>query len=168
MYRLAVIVVNFKTPELVIQGLCALESELDHDEDCAIVVDNHSGDGSVERIQEGIKQRHWGGWASLVEASSNRGFSAGNNVGIRAVAAKYYLLLNSDAYVREGAIARFLAIADSDTKAGVIAPRLEWPNGEPQTSCFRAPSPLSELVSAAPDATHFIASTSLWSPDTGR
>jgi len=149
MYRLAVVVVNFKTPDLVIQGLGSLAGELEQGRDAAIVVDNRSEDGSISRLNEEIRKRNWEEWACVVETGRNGGFSAGNNAGIQAMEARYYLLLNSDAYIRKGAIARLLATAEAAPRAGIIGPRLEWQSGQAQVSCFRAHSPLSELISAA-------------------
>ncbi|MDZ7842669.1 MAG: glycosyltransferase family 2 protein [Gammaproteobacteria bacterium] len=149
MYRLAAIIVNFRTADLVSQALSSLARELIRGDDCAVVVDNNSEDHSVDRLKEEVSSRKWEDWVTVVEADTNRGFGAGNNIGIRAVFARYYILLNSDAYIHEGAIAQLLATAESDAQAGVIGPRLEWPDGSPQVSCFRAHSPLSELVSAA-------------------
>ena len=85
----------------------------------------------------------------LVESPRNGGFSAGHNIGIQTVEADYYLLLNSDTYLRPKAIPRLLTVADAAPDVGILSPRLEWPDGTPQTSCFRFHTPISELINAA-------------------
>ena len=147
--RLAVVVLNYKTPGLVVDCLATLESELDHELDVCIVVDNCSGDGSENQIEQALKEKKWSGWARLIRSESNDGFSAGNNTGMNAVDAEFYLLLNSDTLVQEGAIGELLRAAHAESAAGLIGPRLEWPDGKAQNSCFRDKSVWSELVAAA-------------------
>lgn len=148
-HRLAIVIVNYKTPDLVEDALASLEAELDPGVDIALVVDNKSGDGSADCIEAAIEKRGWKDWARLIRAETNSGFSAGNNLGIQAVKAQFYLLMNSDTYVRPGAIAKLLAAAAEHPEAGLISPRLEWPNGDSQISCFRYQSPASELINSA-------------------
>jgi len=147
--RLGVVIINYRTPDLVIDCLTSLEDEVDAARDVVIVVDNDSADGSDETIERAIEARGWSTWARLVRAGVNGGFSAGNNVGMRAVRAKAYLLLNSDTLVRPGAVSILLDAMRRRPDAGLIAPRLEWPDGRPQVSCFRFKTPLTELVAAA-------------------
>jgi GT2 family glycosyltransferase len=114
-----------------------------------VVVDNDSGDGSADHLEREIAARGFAGWARVIRAPCNGGFSAGNNLGMRAEPAAFYLLLNSDAYVRRGAIAELLHAAEAHPRAGIVSPRLEWPDGTPQVNCFRDRSPLSEVIEAA-------------------
>ncbi|GAB5496866.1 MAG: glycosyltransferase family 2 protein [Phycisphaerales bacterium] len=149
MKRLAVVILNYKTPGLVEDCLATLESELDHELDVALVVDNCSGDGSADSIEKTIKDKQWSGWAKLIRSDVNGGFSAGNNVGMKCVDAEFYLLLNSDTLVQEGAMKELLRAAYEEPGAGLIGPRLEWQDGEPQNSCFRDKSIWSELIAGA-------------------
>jgi GT2 family glycosyltransferase len=146
--KLAVIIINYNTPDLTIQCLESLLNQLGADRS-AVVVDNCSQDDSVRILRNWIAAHRAENVLQLLVAEENGGFSAGNNIGIRAVDADYYLLLNSDTIVRPQAIATLLETADAQPKAGLISPRLEWPDGTPQQSCFRYPSPLSELIDSA-------------------
>jgi N-acetylglucosaminyl-diphospho-decaprenol L-rhamnosyltransferase len=149
MNRIAVVILNYKTPDLVLEGLSSLKSELGP-RDTVVVVDNQSGDGSLERIQEGIEARgltHLG--ARLVQSPVNGGFSAGNNLGIRSVTAEAYLLLNSDAALRPGALEKLWAVLQTSPGVGHVGPRLIAPDGTEQRSCFRRHTPVSELLFAA-------------------
>lgn len=147
--RTAVVVVNFRTPELVLGCVAALEGQVLAGRDLVVVVDNDSGDDSVERIERAIAERGWGEWVRLVQCGHNGGFSAGNNTGIRAVDAESYLLLNSDAVLRPGALDELRRAAHWHPEAGLIGPRLESADGSPQTSAFRDRSPAGEFVEAA-------------------
>jgi GT2 family glycosyltransferase len=147
--RLAIVILNYRTPQLVVDCLASLDGQVEVGTDLVVVVDNASGDGSVETIQEAIATHQWESWVQLVPSPINGGFSAGNNVGMKAADAEAYLLLNSDTIVRPGAIASLLKAMATHPEAGLISPRLEWPDATPQISCFRYHSPVSEIIDAA-------------------
>jgi len=145
-FELAVVIINYKTPQLVIDCLDSLRSELPALNTKVVVVDNASNDNSCELIQEWINKQTLSDHVSLLPSMDNTGFSGGNNLGIRYIDAEYYLLLNSDTLVREGAISSLLEAARDDSSVGLVSPRLEWPDATPQESCFRFHSPISELI----------------------
>jgi hypothetical protein len=147
--RLAIIIVNYRTPKLVIDCLASVQSEIEVGRDAVAIVDNASADDSLEQIEGAIAENGWSQWVKVIASPVNGGFSSGNNLGIAALAADAYLLLNSDTIVRPGAIAKLLAAKDDHPEAGIISPRLEWLDGTPQISCFRYHSPVSELIDAA-------------------
>ncbi|MGB3536449.1 MAG: glycosyltransferase family 2 protein [Microcoleaceae cyanobacterium] len=149
MIKLAIVILNYRTPQLVVDCLASLQSEVKIGEHTVIVVDNQSGDESVSIISQAIAEHQWLDWVQLLPSAVNGGFSAGNNLGIKAVVAEAYLLLNSDTIVRPGAIESLLAALNTHPEAGIVSPRLEWPDTTPQISCFRYHSPLSELIDAA-------------------
>ena len=114
-----------------------------------VVVDNHSADGSADLIQAWIKDSGTSATVRLLVSEHNGGFAAGNNLGIAAESAEYYLLLNSDTLLRENALNEMLSAISSDESVGLLSPRLEWPDGTPQESCFRFHHPISQLLSSA-------------------
>lgn len=148
-YDLSVVIVNFRTPTFVTECLATLLPELRGLNAGVVVVDNHSEDGSAETIDQWLKERDVDGRVRLLRSANNLGFSAGNNQGIRAQYARFYLLLNSDTLVRPGAITTLLDTAERFPTAGLFSPRLEWPDGKGQESCFRFHTPYSELISAS-------------------
>jgi GT2 family glycosyltransferase len=147
--RLAVAILNYRTPALTAAALASLAGEIDGGRDRAIVVDNGSGDDSVDRLRAVIAARGWASWAEVRPLAANGGFAHGMNQVLGRVDAEAYLLLNSDARLRPGAVAALLAALGSRPDAGVLGPCLVWPDDTPQVSCFRFPSLLSELERAA-------------------
>ena len=145
---LSVCIVNYRTPQLVIDCLASLLPELPGDA-AVVVADSNSADTSVASIAAWLKANDTAGQCQLVELTTNGGFSAGYNAAMRVVPADYYLLLNSDTVVRLGAIAHLLDAAAKYPQAGLFGPRLEWPDETSQVSCFRDHSPFSELIAAA-------------------
>lgn len=146
--RIAVVILNYRTPGLVKDCLASLAPEIEDGVE-VIVVDNASGDGSVETIEREIDEKGWGPWARVVSSTVNGGFAAGNNVGIRATNADAHLLLNSDTIVQPGAIRELRRALSERPDAGLIGPRLDERSGNRDASTFRFIRPLSELVQAA-------------------
>jgi hypothetical protein len=99
-----------------------------------IVVDNGSTDGTLELVREKFPE------ARLLE-QENRGFGAGNNAGMRAASGRYFLLLNPDAWLTDGALDRLVAFADEHPEAAIVGPRLLNPDGSLQRSVRGFPSP---------------------------
>lgn len=147
MLDLAVIVLNYRTAALTLDCLASLEGEIVPGIG-VLVVDNASGDGSAEQIERAIAER-WSAWASLLRSPLNGGFAAGNNLGIRAVEARAYVLLNSDTRVRPGAMAELIRAMHSRPDAGIIGAGLLTGEGGADASHFRATAPLSEFVRGA-------------------
>lgn len=114
-----------------------------------VIVDNASKDASVTTISKWILKNSPIDRIKLIGSSVNSGFSGGNNIGIKSVKANHYLLLNSDTLVRKGAIKKLLDAFSQDKTAGLISPRLEWPDGISQESCFKYHTPISEFIGSA-------------------
>ncbi len=148
--QLAVVVLNYKTPDLVLDCLASLEPEVASVDGAeVVVVDNCSGDGSAEKIETEINARGWSQWARVVRSEVNAGFAAGNNVGIKSTDAECVLLLNSDTIVRPGAIATMMDTMRARNDVHMLGPRLEWMDGQYQVSTFRQRTPMTELIAAS-------------------
>jgi GT2 family glycosyltransferase len=113
-----------------------------------VVVDNASRDGSADIIAAWLAA-HPEAPVTLVRSAHNSGFSGGHNQGIAARRAEFYLVLNSDAVLTEGFCAALLAAARAQPEAGLFAPRIDYDDGSQQISCFRIPTPASELIRGA-------------------
>ena len=144
----AIIILNYKTPDLVVDCIQSLEKQMGPGIE-VVVVDNASNDGSVERIEAQIEAKQWGSWARVLCSPVNGGFAAGNNLGIRAVDADAYILLNSDTIVLPNAISELVRAMDQWPNAGLIGPGFVSRDGSKDLSTFRLIRPLSELVRSA-------------------
>ena len=134
--NLSIVIVNFRTPQMVIDCLLTLMPELQDIDARVVIVDNNSGDGSYDCIQSWVAENDFGGVVLVIQSADNAGFSSGNNIGINAVKAEHYLLLNSDTLVRPGAIKVLLDTANTLPGTGLVSPRLERPNEAVQENCF--------------------------------
>ena len=153
--RLLVVIVNYRTADLTIDCLRSVRAELAAlPETKVVVTDNASGDNSPARIASAITSNGWSKWADHLPLPSNGGFACGNNAAIRSALQSadppdYVLLLNPDTLVRPGAIRQLLDFMESHPHVGIVGSRLEDPDGTPQRSAFRFPTPLSELEDGA-------------------
>ena len=148
-FLLSVVIINYKTPDLVIDCVTSLIPELNNINATVVIVDNCSNDGSVDKLNAWLDDIKAPNEITLIASNSNSGFSGGNNLGIKSTNADYYLLLNSDTLVRKGSIDLLISTAVTNPSAGLISPRLEWPDGTPQQSCFNFHTPLSEFLFSA-------------------
>ena len=92
-----------------------------------IVVDHGSRDGTLELVRRRFP-------AVRVIEQANTGYGAGLNAGFRASSPGYWLVINSDAWLADGALERLVAFADAHPDAAVVAPRLRNPDGTLQRS----------------------------------
>lgn len=147
--QLLVSIINYKTADLTIACLDSVRTALGSRTAEVVVVDNASGDGSIEAIEAWLAKTADPRF-SLIRSDTNSGFSGGHNQGIaHNRQADFYLILNSDALLRPEFFDHCLEAAEAHPRAGMIAPRLEWEDGTVQQSCFRFPGLTSELMRGA-------------------
>ncbi len=138
MTELAIIIVSYNAREALARCLTSLHESPAAAPHEIVVVANGSGDGSAEAAR---------GWPDVrvIETGSNRGFSAANNVGIRATTSDFVLLLNSDTSVPRGAIDGLLSALRRQADAGAAGPRLVDGEGRVELSFGRMISPIAEF-----------------------
>jgi len=146
---LCVVVVNYRTPRLLIDCLETLVPQVRELNAAVALVDNASPDDSVAQLKRWISDRGAHDCVRIIESQENGGFAAGNNIGIESCDAKLYLLLNSDTLLREGALRQLVQTMSSEHDVGLLSPRLEWPDATPQESCFHYHRPASQLIDSA-------------------
>jgi hypothetical protein len=146
----AVVIVNYRTPGLVVDCLRTLAAERVAEPALrVVVVDNASGDDSLAILAAAIRDNGWG-WVAASPLIRNGGFAYGNNVAIQELLTSnkppaYGWLLNPDTLVRPGAATALIDFMEAHPDVGVAGGRLEFPDGTPQTAAFRFPTLLSEL-----------------------
>jgi GT2 family glycosyltransferase len=95
---LSVIIVNYKTPQLLTDCLATFLTGASQVSLEVIVVDNASGDNSRELVTRAFPQVKW------IQMTYNAGFARANNEGIRQATGDVVLLLNSDTLNEDNAI----------------------------------------------------------------
>jgi GT2 family glycosyltransferase len=118
----SVVIVNYRGADDTCTALAALRDlRWPREQLEVIVVDNGSGDGSVERIaQEHPDVR-------VLPLEDNAGFAAGCNAGAQAGAGQYIAFLNNDARPDPGWVSAATAVLDRDGSIGCVASKvLDW------------------------------------------
>lgn len=133
--RIGVVLVNWNGAADTIAALESLLAAVPAPE-CAVVVDNGSEPESIARIEA------WGAerapsttsasegesvadaWLTIIRAGTNRGFSGGNNIGLRLLAARsdvsHFLLLNNDAMVAPDYFAQITSVLRAHPDAALV------------------------------------------------
>ena len=106
------IIVNYRTPDLVIQCIQSIRQFCLAVPYEIIVVDNHSQDQSVAQLSQcsGIQ---------LIKNDVNAGFAAANNRGAAVARGKYLYLLNSDTYLIHDAVSILFEYMENEAHADV-------------------------------------------------
>ncbi len=133
--RLSVIIVSWNVRELLARALASLHTAWKDAEGMeVIVVDNASTDGSPAMVRRRFPGVH------LIVNRENRGFTGGNNQGIRAARGDFLFLLNPDTEVLDDALHRLITFAQAHPNVGVVGPQLLNPDGSVQSSRRRFPT----------------------------
>jgi GT2 family glycosyltransferase len=118
----SVVIVNYKGADDTIaclDGLASLEWPAERLE--VVVVDNASGDGSVERIRSAHPE------VTLLALDANTGFAGGCNEGAAAATGQYLAFINNDARPDPQWLTAAIADLDDHPDVGCVASRvLDW------------------------------------------
>ena len=154
--RVAVIIVNYRTPDLTMKCLAALRRERANVPSLtALVVDGGSGDGSAEKLATGLSEAaEYRDWVSLLSLTINGGYGWANNQGILTLARQepapdFFYVLNPDTEVCDGAVSNLVTELIDKPRCGAAGSLLLNSNHEQTASAFRFPSIGRELAGAA-------------------
>jgi N-acetylglucosaminyl-diphospho-decaprenol L-rhamnosyltransferase len=149
--KLLIVIVNYRVPTLAIDCLHSIATQIESVPNTRVAIcENGSGDNSAQLLAEAINANGWDRWCTLKVVQENLGFTGGNNILIRPALGsddppEYVLLLNADTVVGTGGLKALVEFMDRHSRTGIAGSRLEDPDGTPQQSAFRFPSPLSEF-----------------------
>jgi len=137
-------VVNTSQRELLLRGLDAIGRErgaLGVSSE-VLVLDNGSRDGSAEaaRAHPAVDE--------TIALPERRGKGANDSELLRRARGRFCLLLNEDSELLPGATAALWQALREHPRAALAGARLLRPDGDPQPSAWRFPSPLTALIGA--------------------
>lgn len=132
LHKVSIVIVNWKTPELLSRCLNSLKDDSGYDHFEIIVVDNNSGDSSVPMLKEQFP------YVKLIENKGNYGFSKGCNQAIEISSGEYILLLNPDTVIVKDAISIMTRYMDENPQVGCVGPKVLNADGTLQLACRRS------------------------------
>jgi GT2 family glycosyltransferase len=134
--RVAIIIVNWKTPDLLAGCLQSIYADAGSHSFEIWVVDNNSGDHSVQMVRERFPA------VRLIANDENVGFPRACNQVLPLVSAPYVLLLNPDTVIVGNAISELANFLETNADCGAVGPKVLNPDGTLQLACRRSfPSP---------------------------
>lgn len=129
----SVVIVNWNTRDELLRCIESVRAQPSVRSQ-VIVVDNASKDGSAEAADELEPP------ITLIANSGNRGLAAGNNQGIALARADAVLITNPDVIFQSESIAAMLRTMQERPRAGMVIPKLLYPDGSIQTNAGDLPS----------------------------
>src|ERR1700681_1816854 len=132
--RLSIVIPTHDTRELTLACLASLfRSPVAGME--VIVVDDASRDGTAEAVRERFPE------ATVLRRETAERFTRAANLGLAQAGGEILLLLNSDTEVEAGGLAALPAVFERERELGIVGALLHYPDGSPQWSGGREPSP---------------------------
>ena len=124
----AIVLVNYNGADDTIECVRSLQN-LDYKDYKIIIVDNKSCDDSIQKLQSLSKEKN----IILLQTENNKGFSAGNNIGIRYALSQlnsdYVWLLNNDTIVSHNSLSELLKGFENIKDVGITtAKTYYWKN----------------------------------------
>lgn len=138
--KVSIIIVSFNTKELLRNCILSIHKTTKSIGYEVIVVDNASTDGSPEMIETDFRD------ITIIKNTENLGFAKANNQAMRIAKGEYFLLLNSDTIVKEGAIEALVNFMEKQEKAAAVGPKVLNVDGTLQSKGFYFPSLSESLI----------------------
>lgn len=122
--HVAIIVLTWNQRDVTLDCLDSLK-KMDYPAECLdlIVVDNGSADGTAQAIRDRFEA------VTVLENTTNLGFAAGNNVGIRYAmecGVDYIMLLNNDTIVATKMLTRLIDSSKTKPSVGIVTPKIYY------------------------------------------
>ncbi len=131
--KLSIIVLNYKTKNLVkyfLKKILTFEFDFKWE---VVVVDNASYDGLANLLHQEFPV------VKFIQNKKNTGMGAGNNLGIRQSTGEYILIVNPDVTLNQTAIQKLVNFLDSHSQSAIVAPQILNPDKTLQDTCYRWP-----------------------------
>jgi len=129
--ELSILIVNWNTRDFLRDCLQSLYRSVKGTSFEVIVVDNASGDGSIEMIKENYPETR------LVENRENAGFARGNNQAYKISKGRVVGLLNPDTIVYPDTFEKMVDYLDAHHGVGAVSCKFLNPDGSMQREFFR-------------------------------
>jgi N-acetylglucosaminyl-diphospho-decaprenol L-rhamnosyltransferase len=126
----SIVVLSYNTRDLTLEVLArfALDAQVEGWQ--VILVDNGSTDGTADAVHRDFPS------VEVIQSDTNRGYAAGNNLGLTHTTGHIVILLNSDVLVGMDQLRALVAYMDDHPEVGAASAGLCTPTGNPQAFAF--------------------------------
>ena len=119
----SIIIINYRTPQLIINCLQSIYEHTSGVKFEVIVVDNDPENGGGNLVRQAYPEVKW------IDMTYNSGFGRANNEGMKAAAGRYFLILNADTLVTDNVIGRCLKRMDERTDIAAAGALQQYADG---------------------------------------
>ncbi len=163
MFDLTIIILSFNTREFTLNCIESVFNNKWQSKIKVCLVDNNSSDETVKVVKKEYPS------VEVIENKENLGFSAGNNVALRTLNSRYYLLLNSDTEIIKGALDYLVKLMD-DKNFGIASCKLINPDGSLQPNAGDLPTliPISSWLTGLDDLLNIFLNFPTFHPKSNR
>lgn len=124
---LSIIIISFNTKTLLRECLQAVYRTVRNISFEVIVVDNASGDGSIDMVRNEFAD------VQVIVNEKNLGFAKANNQALTISKGEFVLLLNSDAFLQENTVEILIGHLRNHPGAFAAGPKIVFPDGRLQS-----------------------------------
>lgn len=157
--QLSIIIVSYNTKEILRKCLKIVYENIGNLTCEVIVADNASHDGSPEMVELEFPQ------VCLIRCEMNYGFGKANNIAMRKAKGTFFLLLNSDAFIKPGILEKTLNYMNDNPDVGVLGVKMVGEEGNLQPSARKFPTPFYKFTVLSGISSRFPNSRLLGGPD---
>jgi GT2 family glycosyltransferase len=136
----SIVIVSFNTRDLLRECLTAIQKEASSLHTEIFVVDNASSDGSADMVEREFPN------VQLLRSDTNLGFGRANNLALARAHGRYFVLLNSDAFLTPGALARAIRHMDANPNCALGGGLLVGRDGARQPSARSFHSVIGDAI----------------------
>lgn len=130
---ISIVIVNYNTSRLLLECIKSIKKETKSKYEI-IVVDNASSDQSCKKIRVEHPD------VILIENKNNNGFARANNQGFERACGRYFMILNPDTVILNGAIDKLVEFMDQNRSVGICGPKNISADGSVQIDNNKFPS----------------------------
>ena len=120
---ITIVIVNYRVKYFLEQTLHSVEEALEGLQGEVYVIDNNSGDDSIEHARKLFP------WVKFIENKKNVGFARANNQGIVAAKGEFTLILNPDTIISSESLCSPIAWMREHQECGAVGVRMVDGNG---------------------------------------
>jgi GT2 family glycosyltransferase len=137
MTDLSIIIITWKMKSMLSELLHSIVKYTEGISYEIIIVDNYSGDGTVEMIRSDFPD------VILIENSENRGVARARNQALPLAKGRYVLILDADMLLKENSLKQMIEFMDRTPDAGICSSKLIFADNVVQLNARRYPTPLA-------------------------
>ncbi len=142
--KVTALVLNYRSPRVACACVQALLQQTVPAEDLRILlIDNHSDNESIQWLRNTF---HSEPRVRIVEHSHNLGYGQGNDAALRFADGDAILIINPDNILEPNGLRTMLALLESDSGIGIIAPKLVHEDGTVRDSSRAFPHVLDVIA----------------------